>query len=84
MKVRNPLNRENPIRISHASFFLGTRYHQGARRQDMTATETFSVLRQFWLKHFDAVEVLINAPRYRICCRMSTPMPIQRYLAYGS
>ena len=27
--------------------------------QDMTATETFSTLRQFWLKHFDAMEVLI-------------------------
>ena len=25
----------------------------------MTATETFSTLRQFWLKHYDAVEVLI-------------------------
>ena len=37
----------------------GTRYHQGARRQDMTATETFSTLRQFWLKHYDAMEVLI-------------------------
>ena len=25
----------------------------------MTATETFSTLRQFWLKHDDAVEVLM-------------------------
>ena len=33
--------------------------HQGARRQDMTATETFSTLRQFWHKHDDAMEVLI-------------------------
>ena len=41
MEVRNPLERENPIRISHVTC-LGTRYHQGARRQDMTATETFS------------------------------------------
>ena len=24
----------------------------------MTATETFSTLRQFWLKHYDALEVL--------------------------
>ena len=31
------------------------------RRQDMTATETFSTLRQFWLKHYDAMEVLIMA-----------------------
>ena len=56
MEVRNPLGRENPIRISH---FIchGTRYHQGARRQDMT--ETLSTLRQFWLKHCDAMEVLI-------------------------
>ena len=40
MEVRNPLDRENPIRISHV-ICHGTRYHQGARRQDMTATETF-------------------------------------------
>ena len=58
MEVRNPLDRENPIRISHV-ICHGTRYHQGARRQDMTATETFSVLRQFRLKHYDAMEVLI-------------------------
>ena len=58
MEVRNPLDRENPIRISHV-ICHGTRYHQGARRQDMTATETFSTLRQFWLKHYDAMEVLI-------------------------
>ena len=25
----------------------------------MTATETFSTLRQFWLKHYDVMEVLI-------------------------
>ena len=56
MEVRNPLDRENPIRISHV-ICHGTRYHQGARRQDMTAT--FSTLRQFWLKHYDAMEVLI-------------------------
>ena len=58
MEVRNPLDRENPIRISHV-ICHGTRYHQGARRQDMTATETLSTLRQFWLKHYDAMEVLI-------------------------
>ena len=46
--MRNPLDRENPIRISHV-ICHGTRYHQGARRQDMTATETFATLRQFWL-----------------------------------
>ena len=40
MEVRNPLDRENPIRISHV-ICHGTRYHQGARRQDMTANETF-------------------------------------------
>ena len=56
MEVRNPLDRENRIRVSHV-ICHGTRYHQGARRQDMTATETFSTLRQFWLKHFDAMEV---------------------------
>ena len=58
MEVRNPLDRENLIRISHV-ICHGTRYHQGARRQDRTATETFSTLRQYWLKHFDAMEVLI-------------------------
>ena len=58
MEVRNPLDRENPIRISHVVCH-GTRYHQGARRQDMTATEIFSTLRQLWLKHDDALEVLI-------------------------
>ena len=58
MEVRNPLDQENPFRISHV-ICLGTRYHQGSRRQDMTATETFSILRKFWLKHFDAMEVLI-------------------------
>ena len=50
-EVRNPLDRENPIRVSHV-ICHGTRYHQEARRQDMTATETFSTLRQFWLKHY--------------------------------
>ena len=58
MEVRNPLDRENPIRISHV-ICHGTRYQQGARRQDMTATETFATLRRFWLKHCDAMEVLI-------------------------
>ena len=58
MEVRNPLDRENPIRISDVICHW-TRYHQRARRQDMTATESFSTLRQFWLKHYDAMEVLI-------------------------
>ena len=49
MEIRNSLDRENPIRKSHV-ICHGTRYHQGARRQDMTATETCSTLRQFWLK----------------------------------
>ena len=58
MEVRNLLDRENPIRISHV-ICHGTRYHQGAGRQDMTATQTFPTLRQFWLEHYDAMEVLI-------------------------
>ena len=58
MEVRNPLDRENPIIISHV-ICHGTRYHQEVRRQDMTATETFSTLRQCWLKHYDAMEVPI-------------------------
>ena len=40
MEVRNPLDRENPILIPHV-IRDGTRNHQGARRKDMTATETF-------------------------------------------
>ena len=58
MEVRNTLDRESPIRIPHV-ICHGTRHHQGARRQDMTAIETFSTLRQFRLKHSDAMEVLI-------------------------
>ena len=58
MEVRNPLDRENPIRISNV-ICHGTRYHQGGRKQDMTSTETFPTLRQFWLKHYDTMEVLI-------------------------
>ena len=58
MEVRNPLGRENPIRMSHVICHW-TRYHQGARKQDMTVNETFFTLRQFWLKHYDAMEVLI-------------------------
>ena len=50
MEERNPLDRENPLRISHV-ICHGTRHHQGARRQDMTATETFATMRRFWLKH---------------------------------
>ena len=80
VEVRNPLDRENPIRISHV-ICHGTRYHQGARRQDMTATETFSTLRQFWLKHYDAMEVLImDQGTDRVRCRFSTPVPIQGIL----
>ena len=56
MELRSPLDRENPI--SHV-ICHGTRYHQGARRQDMTATEILGTLRCFWLKHYDAMEVLI-------------------------
>ena len=58
IEVRNPLDRDNPIRISHV-ICHGTRYLQGARRQDMTANETFSTLRHFSLKHYDALAVLI-------------------------
>ena len=75
MEVRNPLDRENPIRISHV-ICHGTRYHQGARRQDMRATETFSTLRQYWLKHFDAMEVLMDQGT-GVGCRFSTPVPIR-------
>ena len=73
------MGRENPIRISHV-ICHGRRYHQGARRKDMTATETFSTLRQFWLKHFDATEVFDHGPGYRVWCRLSTPVPIQGIL----
>ena len=46
MEVWNPLDRENPLRISQV-ICHGTRYHQEARRQDMTAAETFATLRRF-------------------------------------
>ena len=82
MEVRNPLDRENPIRISHV-ICHGTRYHQRARRQDTTATETFSTLRQVWLKNNDAMEVLIHGSGYRVWCRLSTPVPIMEYPAHG-
>ena len=49
---------KNPIRIAHVTCH-GTRHHQGARRRDMTATGTFATLRRFWLKHYDATEILI-------------------------
>ena len=78
MEVRNPLDRENPIRIPHI-ICHGTRYHQAARRQVMTATETFSILRQSWLKHCDAMEVLIMdqgtefAPDFQHLCQSRVP-----------
>ena len=58
MEVQNPFDRENPIRISHV-ICHGTRYHHEARRQDITANETFVTLRQFRLKHYDAMKFLI-------------------------
>ena len=80
MEVRNLLDRENSIRISHV-ICHGTRYHQGARRQDMTATETFSTLRQFWLKHYDAMEVLIMDQGTESGGRFPTLVPIHGDLA---
>ena len=55
---------------------MGHVYNQGARRQDMTATETFSTLRQFWLKRYDAVEVSIMDKGTEFRCRLSTPVSI--------
>ena len=81
MEVRNPSDRENPIRISHV-ICHGTRYHQGARRQDMTdsyrdpfhiATVLAQTLRRYG--SFD------HGPGYRVRCRLSTPVPIQGYPA---
>ena len=57
MELPNPLDRENPIRVTHVVCH-GTRWHLGARRP-MTATETFAMFRRFWLKYYDAMEVLI-------------------------
>ena len=34
----------------------------------MTATETFATLRQFWLKHYDAMEVLIMDQGTEFAC----------------
>ena len=58
MELPNPLDRENTIRKTHV-ICHGTCWNQGARRQDMTATETFDMLRRFWPKYYDAMEVLI-------------------------
>ena len=44
----------------------------------MTATETFATLRQFWLKHYDAMDVLIMTRT-----RLSTPVSVQGHLASG-
>ena len=47
-------------RHSGSSESVGSRKpNSNIARQDMTATETFSTLRPFWLKHYDAMEVLI-------------------------
>ena len=43
----------------------------------MTATETFSTLRQFGLKHCDAMEVLIMDQDTEFGADFSTPVPIQ-------
>ena len=45
--------------------------------QDMTATETFDVFRRFWVKHYDAMELLIMDSGHRIWRRLSTLVPIQ-------
>ena len=58
MEVRKPLDRESLIRTSHV-ICIGTRYHWGARRQDMTDIEIFSTLQQAWFKYYDVVEILI-------------------------
>ena len=38
------------------------------RRQDMTAAETFTTLRRFWLKLYDPLEVLIMAMDHAYMC----------------
>ena len=47
---------QSEYRTSYVMGHVTTREHG---RQDMTATEIFSTLRQFWLEHYDAMEVLI-------------------------
>ena len=75
MEARNPLDRENPLRVLHV-ICHGTRYHQGARRQDMTATENFATLRRFWLKHYDAMEVLIMDQGFQQMCHSRGIFPV--------
>ena len=43
----------------------------------MTAAETLATLRQFWLKHCDAMAVLIMDQGTEFWCRLSTSVPIQ-------
>ena len=62
LEVRNPLNRENPIRISHV-ICHGTRPLSPGRTQAGYDSYRDDVLQycefEFWLKHYDAMEVLI-------------------------
>ena len=54
---------QSDYRTSHVMGHVSTKEHA---RQDMTAIETSSTLRQFWLKHFDAMEVLIMDQVHRV------------------
>ena len=62
LDVKKPLDGENPMEVSHV-ICLGASCHQGERRRDMSAEETFVPLRRFLLKHFDALEVSIMDQR---------------------
>ena len=49
----------------------------------MTAAGTITTLRRFWLKHYDAMEVLIMDQGSEFGADFSTAVPIQRYCARG-
>ena len=72
----------NPIRISHV-ICHGTRYHQGARRQDMTATETFCHFATVLAQTLWCYGSFDHGPGHRIWCRLSTAVSIQEYLTRG-
>ena len=76
MEVRNPLDREKSNSNIARHLSRDTSPPEGACRQDKTASETFATLRRYWLKHYDAMEVLIMDQGTEIQCRISTTVSV--------
>ena len=73
--VKNPLDTDSPINMSLV-ICLGTHCHQGERQRDMSSEETLSTFRRFWLKHYDAVEVLTMATLRPTLCQHRGRLPL--------